>query len=101
MSLCCASAGTARATRATGAKARASDVGKLIHETPGNFRPVWQSAIECRLNPPVPGRSGSRSSDRVPVGVDQDLAAADMVGLTDEAFLLHPLDQACRAVVAD
>src|SRR3954454_15177046 len=49
----------------------------------------------------VPFSVGSTASDRVPVGVDQHLAAADMVGLADEAVLLHPLDEARRAVVAD
>src|SRR5881628_3856980 len=37
----------------------------------------------------------------VPVGVDQHLTPADMVGLTDEPVLLHPLDQPRGAVVAD
>jgi hypothetical protein len=37
----------------------------------------------------------------MPVWVDQDLAAADMVRLAHETILLHPLDQTRRAVVAD
>src|SRR5437868_14534432 len=40
-------------------------------------------------------------SDRVPVGVDQHFAPADMVGLADKSILLHPLDQPRRAIVAD
>ena len=43
----------------------------------------------------------SSRSDRVPVGVDQHFAAADMVGLADQPVLLHPLDQPRGAVVAD
>src|SRR4029079_14378156 len=39
--------------------------------------------------------------DRVPVGVDQHLAAPDMVGLADEAVLLHPLNEPRGTVVAD
>jgi hypothetical protein len=37
----------------------------------------------------------------MPVGVDQHFAAADMVGLADEPVLLHPLDEARGAVIAD
>src|ERR1700759_3106949 len=41
------------------------------------------------------------ASNRVAVGVDQHFAAADMIGLTDQAVFLHSLDQARGAVVAD
>src|SRR3954464_10995888 len=40
-------------------------------------------------------------SDRPPLGIDQNLAAADMVGGADDAVLLHPLDQPRGIVVAD
>src|SRR5215213_8159389 len=40
-------------------------------------------------------------SNRMPLGVDQDLATADMVRLADQAVFLHPLDQPRGAVVAD
>src|SRR5689334_9790073 len=101
MSPDCACAGTVAAMMATGARARARFSGKLMYETPGIWPPVWRFAIECGLNLPVPFRSASRGSDRVPVWVDQNFAAAYVVGLADEAVLLHPLDQARRAVVAD
>src|SRR6185437_3929182 len=42
----------------------------------------------------------SPRSQRMPVGVDEHLAAPDMVGLPDQAILLHPLDQPRRTVVA-
>src|SRR3982751_5799201 len=101
MSPDCAWAGAAMATMATGARARARFVGKLIfYGTPGYFPPCWQFAIECGLNLPVPYRSACEASERVPVGVDQHFAAADMVRLANQAFLLHPLDQASGAVVA-
>src|SRR5690348_17301251 len=48
-----------------------------------------------------PAGSGRFRSERVAVRVDQNLAAADMVGLADEPVLLHPLDEARCAVVAD
>src|SRR4051794_32300756 len=41
------------------------------------------------------------SSDRAAFGVDQDLAAADVVRLADEAVFLHALDEPRGAVVAD
>src|SRR3982750_3517380 len=37
----------------------------------------------------------------MPFGVDQHLAAADMVGFADQTVVLHPIDQSRRAVVAD
>src|SRR5437868_4515645 len=43
----------------------------------------------------------TRALDRMPVGVDQHFAPADMVGLADQPILLHPLDQPRGAVVAD
>src|SRR4051812_38999315 len=49
----------------------------------------------------APFRLRSPSLDRMPVGVDQHLAAADMVGLTDEPVLLHALNQPRGAVIAD
>src|SRR5690348_18389351 len=41
------------------------------------------------------GESATRriESDRMSVGVDQHFAAADVIGLADQAVLLHPLDQ--------
>src|SRR6185369_8276465 len=59
---------------------------------------MWRLPLECVLNPAVPERS---VSERVAVLIDQHLPATDMVGLADEPVLLHPLDQARRAVVAD
>src|SRR5437868_14283755 len=56
-----------------------------------------------RSEPAGSARFSRRSPrlDRMPVRVDQHLAPADMVGLTDEPVLLHPLDQARGAAVAD
>src|ERR1044071_6224697 len=51
--------------------------------------------------PPEPAGSLRFRLDRVAVGVDQQLAAADMVGLADQPVLLHPLDQPGGTVVAD
>src|SRR4029078_11122260 len=55
-------------------------------------------SLECALNLAVPYRSASNG---MAVGVDQNLAAADMVGLADEPVLLHSFDQPRGAVVAD
>src|SRR4051794_36455842 len=49
----------------------------------------------------VPFRLRSPTLNRVPVGIDQHFAPADMVGLADQAVLFHPLDQASGAIVAD
>src|SRR4249919_3109903 len=45
--------------------------------------------------------AGFPSDERAPFRIDQHFAAADMVGGADHAFLLHPLDQPRRIVVAD
>src|SRR5947209_3138948 len=49
----------------------------------------------------VPFSVRSPSSNRVSVRIHQHLAAADMVGLADEAVLLHAFDQPRGAVVSD
>src|SRR5690349_11549802 len=92
-----AAAGAAVATTA-GTSARANFVAKFMSKAPGFFAGNWRFSFEWVLNPAVPFRS---VSDGVPVGIDQHFAATDMVGLSDEAVLLHPLDQARRAVVPD
>src|SRR5262245_38379801 len=96
-----AAVGGAAATIAAGSSARAKLVERLIRRTPGICAWNWRSRLECGLNFPVPFRSGGQHSNRMPVRVDQHLAPADMIGLSDEAILLHPLDQPRRAVVAD
>src|SRR6185369_11839260 len=93
-----AAAGAAAATSATGTSTRANFVGKLMSKLLEFCAGNWRSPIECALNPAVPEGS---ASDRVPVGVDQHLTAANMVRLADETVLFHPLDQSSRTVVAD
>src|SRR3546814_13287759 len=41
------------------------------------------------------------SSAWLPILVGEHVATADMVGRTDQPFLLHPLDQARGTVIAD
>src|SRR4249919_22809 len=67
---------------------------KLLEICAGN----WRFRFECRVNLAVPYRS---ASDRMPVRVDQHLAATNMIGLADESVLLHPLDQTRCAIVTD
>src|SRR4051794_31012685 len=57
--------------------------------------------MRSELSGSVPFSLRSPSSNRMAVRVDQHLAAADMVRLSDEPVLLHAFDQPCGAVVAD
>src|SRR6476646_9882910 len=57
--------------------------------------------MRSELSGSVPFSLRSPRLNGMPVGVDQHFAPPDVVGLTDEPVLLHPLDQPRRAVVAD
>src|SRR5687767_14208001 len=50
---------------------------------------------------PEPAGALGFSLDRVTLGVDQHLAAPDMIGLADQPILLHPFNQARGTVVTD
>src|SRR5690348_15971976 len=93
-----AGAGAATAISASGAKARAKLFAKFISKLLGVCAANWRFPFECPLNSQVPKRSGS---DRVPVGVDQHFAAADVIWLANEALFLHSFDQPRGTVVAD
>src|SRR3954449_12309936 len=57
--------------------------------------------MRSELSGSVPFSLRSPRLDRMSVGVDQHLAPTDVIGLSDEAILLHPLDQPRGAVVSD
>src|SRR5437764_13679930 len=62
--------------------------------------PIYRLNMRCR--PFGPGRPRRPFSPSHPAAFrQQDLALADMVGLTDHALVLHFLDAAGGAVVAD
>src|SRR4029453_106409 len=68
---------------AAGARAGAKRVGNVICSNLLEFFvDTWRSGLECGLNPSVPRCSGlQRDSDRMAVGVDQNLPAAELGGL--------------------
>src|SRR5438034_8791571 len=76
-----AAAGAAIAISTTGASARAKDQAEFMFMLLGDWAENWPLRLECAVNSAVPRGS---ASDRVPVGVDQHLTPADVVGLADE-----------------
>ena len=96
-----------------------------------HYGAYYHEAIECVVNPKVPFRSalsqicvmvlndcfmptllihahpwplpqaGGELLARLAVLVDEDIAAADMVGGGNDAFFFHPFDKARGAVIAD